>query len=214
MGPGNTRFVHEGFDCGSHEGVTARGGDAVLKLGQLEQTLGNEGVVHGTIEAGGVGPLLSRERKEPGPVELGVLEEAQQQVVIGLGLTRVPDDERGPEGGLGLPPSNRLDPSQEPVAVTPPAHAPQQALGHVLQREVEVRHARGADDVDEPVVELRGIEVQQSHARHPLGHGLDERHDGAGPADVPPVGGEILGDEDDLGGLEGVDLGEDRLDRS
>jgi len=97
------------------------------------------------------------------------------------------------------------------LPLAPPPHAPQQALGHVLQRQVEVRHAGRADGVDEPVVELGGIEVEEAGARHPLGDLVHQGNDRAGGAHVSAVGRQVLGDEHDLLGLEGLDLGEDRL---
>ncbi len=72
-----------------------------------------------------------------------------------------------------------VDASQEPIAVAPPPHAPQQGLRHVLQREVEVGHAGVADDVDQVVGEVRRIQVEQPHARHAGRHLADERHDRA-----------------------------------
>ena len=56
---------------------------------------------------------------------------------------------------------------EEPVAVAPAPHAAQQRPRHVLQRQVEVRHAGGADGVDERVGEVGRVEVEQPHPRRP-----------------------------------------------
>src|SRR5207248_94587 len=82
---------------------------------------------------GGVGPVLAREGEEASPVELRLLDEPQQGVVVVLGLARIADDERGPEGGVGLAAPDGGDALEEATAVAPPPHAPQQSLGHVLQ---------------------------------------------------------------------------------
>ena len=94
-------------------------------------------------------PSSRRVGEEPAPVELGLLDEAEQLVVVGLGLARVADDEVAAERGLGLAGADVLDAAQEAVAVAPAPHPPQQWLADVLQREVEVRDAGGADGVDQ-----------------------------------------------------------------
>ena len=134
--------------------------------------------------------------------------------MIGLGLAGVTDDEAGPERGVGLAGADRLDAAEEAGAVAPSAHAAEQRLRHVLQRQVEVRHAGCADHVDQPVVELRGIEVQQPDTvdtRRDVG---DEWDDRAATTDVPPIRRKVLRDEDDLARAQCVHLGEDRLGRS
>ena len=90
----------------------------------------------------------------------------------------------------------------------------------MLQREVEVRNSRRAHRVDERVIELARIEVEETGARHSLRDRLHEGHDGATSAlmaartnEVTAVRREVLGDEDDLGHLELLDLVEDLLDR-
>ena len=65
-----------------------------------------------------------------------------------------------------------FDAGEEPVAVAPTAHAAQQWLGDVLQREVEVGHAGGEDGIDEPVGEVARVEVEQPDPRHPGGDRL------------------------------------------
>ena len=159
--------------------------------------------------------FLGRVGEEAAPVELRRLDEAQQQVVIGLGLARVADDEVRAERGVGPALADVGDPLQEAVAVAPPPHPAQQRLADVLQREVEVRHVGGADRVDQLVGEVARVEVQQPHPVGALGDRLDERHDRAGTElarAVLAVRGQVLGDEHDLARLELVDLAQDRLD--
>ena len=93
MGPGDAGLVHEDFDLATHQGVTAGCGDAVLELGELEKSLGDQRVLDDTVEVGRVRALLTREGEEPGPVELGLFDEPEQQVVVVLGLTWIADDE-------------------------------------------------------------------------------------------------------------------------
>ena len=164
---------------------------------------------------GGVGALLAREGEEAAPVELRLLDEAQQLVVVGLGLARVADDEVRAEGGLGLAAADVVDAGEEPLAVAPAPHAPQQRRRHVLQRQVEVRHAGGADRVDQRVGEVGRVEVEQPHPVDP-GRPRPRRAGRCALADalVAAEGGEVLGDEHDLARLERVDLVEDRLDRA
>ena len=99
--------------------------------------------------------------------------------MVGLGLARVADDEVAAERRVGLAVADVGDASQEAVAVAPAPHPPQQRLADVLQRQVEVRHAGGADHVDQRVGEIARVEVQQPHPVGALGDGLDERHDRA-----------------------------------
>ena len=143
-GPADARLVDEHLDGAADEGVAPGRGDVVLQGPQLGQPLGDQRGRHGAVEAGGVGALLGRVGEEPAPVELGPLDEGQQLVVVGLRLARVADDEVGPEGGLGLAPPDVVDAGGEAAAVAPAPHAAQQGTGHVLEREVEVGHARGA----------------------------------------------------------------------
>jgi hypothetical protein len=87
----------------------------------------------------------------------------------------------------------------------------------VLQRQIEVGDARGADRVDEPVGEVGRVEVEQPHPVDPRRDPVDQRHD---PALAPPLvaaeRGEVLRHEHHLahaGVGEAFDLGEDRLHR-
>ena len=77
-------------------------GDVVLHAPQLEEPLGDQAGGHGAVEVGRVGAVLLRVGEEAAPVELGLLDEVEQGVVVGLGLARVADDEVGPEHGVGL----------------------------------------------------------------------------------------------------------------
>ena len=70
------------------ERVPLGGGDGVLELGALAQALERELGRDLVGQAGGVGPVLAGEGEEAGPVELGLLEELEEQVVVALGLAR------------------------------------------------------------------------------------------------------------------------------
>src|SRR3954465_10449811 len=111
-------------------------------------------VVDLAIEVGGISAVLTREREEPGPVELCLLDEAQQLVVVVLGLARIADDERRAERRLWFPAADVSDALEEAGAVAPATHPPQEPLGHMLEREVEVRDAGGTDRFDQPIGEL------------------------------------------------------------
>ena len=126
--------------------------------------------------------------------------------------------------GVGSP--DVLDAAQEAVAVAPTAHAGEERARHVLQRQVEVGHARGDDGFDQLVGQAGGVEVEQPGALHPGRHGAGERGNGrravgdaGAPARTGPVaavGGEVLRHQDDLaqdrravgGGAQRVDLGQ------
>ncbi len=214
------------------EAVAGGGGDGVLHLGALAQTL--EGQLGGDLvsEVGGVGARLVREGEEAGPVELCLLEELKEQVVVALGLARVAEDERGTERGPGVRGPDRRDASQETLTVAPAPHVRQQRTRDVLERQVEVGNARIEDRLDQLVGQARGIEVQEAGALDPRRDGASQRGDGRGGLDgatAPPgaravaaVGGEVLGHEDDLAQgwrrvrrrAEGVDLGQDLLGRT
>ena len=126
--------------------------------------------------------------------------------MIALGLARIAQDERGPEGGGGLGGADVRDAAQEALAVAPAPHARQERAGDVLEGEVEVGHARMEDGVDQLVGQARGIEVEQPGAVDALGHGAGERgHGRATGGDPPawhrtvaPVGREVLGHQHDL----------------
>ena len=100
------------------------------------------------------------------------------------------------------------DAAQEALAVAPAAHAGEQRARHVLQREVEVGHAGLEDRLDQLVGQAGRVEVEQPGALDPGRDGAGEGGDGRravggagappGPGPVPAVGGEVLGDEDDL----------------
>ncbi len=121
------------------------------------------------VEVGGVRAVLAAVGEEPAPVELRLLDEVQQLVVVGLGLARVADDEVAPERGVGLAVADVGDAVEEALPVAPAAHPAQQRLAHVLQRQVEVRHARVADRVD------RGRRSDRSGTGTAAGHGRRRR---------------------------------------
>ena len=123
--------------------VTPGGGDGVLHLGALAEPLERQLGRHLVVRPGGMRAVLVGEGEEAGPVELRRLEELEEEVVVALGLARVPEDERGAEGGVGLGPSDVGDAAQEALAVAPAAHAGQERARDVLEREIEVRDAGG-----------------------------------------------------------------------
>ena len=85
----------------------------------------------------------------------------------------------------------------------------------MLERQVEVGNARGADGVDQGVVEVRRVQVQQAGACGACRHGLDQRHDATlAAALVAAVGGEVLGHQHDFDRFELLDLREDLLERA
>jgi len=101
--------------------------------------------------------------------------------VVVLGLTRVADDEVGPEGRIGRGRPDGVDARQEAVPVAPAAHPTQQGHRHVLQGEVEVGHAGVEDRLDQVVGEVGRVQVQQAHPWHTLGDRPHEGHDGPLP---------------------------------
>ena len=105
--------VDEHLDPATDELVAPAGGDRVLDLGQLGEPLGDQLLRHLAVEAGRVRPVLATEGEEPAPVELGRLDEAQQLVVVALGLAGIPDDEVAAEDGVGLAPADLLDAAEE-----------------------------------------------------------------------------------------------------
>ncbi len=224
--------VDKDLSGGADECVSPSRRDGILQLGAFAKTLQRELRRHLLLEPGGVGAVLARVREEAGPVELRRTEEFEQEIVIALGLAGVAEDEGGAEGGVGVGRPDVVDAAEEAVAVAPAAHAGKQRARDVLQREVEVRHARGDDGLDQLIGQPRGIEIEQPGALHAGRHGAGERGDGrraVGNAGAPArsgpvtaVGGEILGDEHDLaqgrravgGDAQRVDLGQHLLGRT
>ncbi len=156
------------------------------------------------VETGRGRALLFREREEPGPVELGRVEEREQFLMIGFGLAGEADDERRPEGRAGFVGADLVDHREEAITAPPPLHASQQRRRRVLQREVEVRddgveleHRR-----DERVLHFRGIQIEESHAPEAGGRErvepAQQRCECARRAGVAPVPREVLRDEHEL----------------
>ena len=80
----------------------------------------------------------------------------------------------------------------------------------MLEGQVEVRDAGGTDGGHEPVGQVRRVQVQQADPVHQVGYRLDQRHDG--PLALPlvaAVGGEVLGYQHHLAGVQGVHLVQD-----
>ena len=208
------------------------GRDRILQLGALAQSLEGELGRHLAVEVGGVGAVLAGIGEEAGPVQLSRGEEFEQEVMVALGLARVTEDEGGPEGGVGLGGPDVADAPQKALAVTPATHAGEQRTRHVLQREVEVRHARGEHGLNQLISQPGGVEVEQTGAIDAGRHGAGECSNGrrtVGDAGtptraraIPAVRSQVLSDEDDLaqgrravgGGAQGVDLGQHLLRRT
>ena len=146
---GHPRGIDEHGDLRADQVIPSGGGDVVLQGSELTQAFIHQPPRHGSVERVGVGALLGRVGEEPAPVELRGVHEAEQLVVIGFGLPRVPHDEVRPEGSLRRYIADRLDATEELLAVAPTPHPAHQRARHVLQREVEVRHTRAEDRVDE-----------------------------------------------------------------
>ncbi len=74
----------------------------------------------------------------------------------------VADDEVGPERGIGLAAGgcDRCAPGRRSPSPQP-AHAAHQRRRDVLERQIEVRHRAGGDQLDEFVGQLGGVQVQQ-----------------------------------------------------
>ena len=73
-------------------------------------------------------PSSRENAKKPHQSSWARLDEREQLVVIALGLARVADDEVRAERGVGTTGPDVVDPPQEPLAVAPPAHPPEQRL--------------------------------------------------------------------------------------
>ncbi len=122
-----------------------------------------------------------------------------------LGLPGIADQKVGAEHRGRLGRANTLDPLEEGIAVAPAAHAAQHRTRGVLQRQVEVGHAGRQHGLDEGLGQVRGVEIQQSDPIDPFGDRLHQRDDRPLPHPlVPAVGGQVLGDEDDLSSAVGV----------
>ena len=132
----------EDLDRRADEFVATRRRDGVLQLGQLTESLGDERCGHLAVEPGRIRAVLAAEGEEAAPVELGLLDEAEQLIVVALRLTGVADDEVAAERRVGTAGADVGDAPEEPIAVAPATHPPQQRLADVLQGQVEVRHAR------------------------------------------------------------------------
>ena len=77
--------------------------------------------------------------------------------MVFLGLARVSDDEVAAECCVGFSVPNGGDAVEESQTVTPPTHASQQGLRHVLKRQIEVRHARSKNRVSQLVAEVTRV---------------------------------------------------------
>src|SRR5215470_10230863 len=149
-----------------------------------------------------LGAVLVGIPEDPDGIEPGVGEESVQLLHVGLGLPGETHDEIGPDAGLRARPPDVVEQRAEALAVTEPAHRPQYAAAGVLEGKVEVRsHVRGRrHDLDETGPELGGLEIAHAHPldspqRREVGkHRLQQPQ----VAQVLPVGGGVLADQDEL----------------
>ena len=87
--------------------------------------------------------------KKPAQSSWAASRNSSSRRLVVLGLAGVAEDERGAKRGVGFGRANRRDALEEPLPVAPAAHRAQQRPRGVLQREVEVGHARREDRLDE-----------------------------------------------------------------
>src|SRR5687768_17888786 len=108
---------------GTDHRVARSGGDRILALAELAQPFIYECLVDRAVETLGVGALLRGIREDAAPFELGLVEEAQQLIVVGFGFARIADDEVRAEGRIRLAAADVADAAQKPVAIAPATHA-------------------------------------------------------------------------------------------
>ena len=121
--------------------------------------------------------LLRAEGEETAPIQLGFLHEAQQLVVIFLGLARVANNEVTSERGVWAERADVGNALQESVAIAPAAHSAKVWLADMLQREVEIRHACFEHGLDEFVCEIAWIQVQKSRTLCNCAYCANKRND-------------------------------------
>ena len=113
--------------------------------------------------AGGVRAVLGAVGEEAAPVELGRLDEAQQLVVVGLGLAGVADDEVAAERRVGL--ARRMSAMRRRKRSPSPHRRIRRSSG--LLTCCRERSKYGTPDpqidVDQLVGEVARVEVQQAH---------------------------------------------------
>ena len=121
--------------------------------------------------------LFRAECKETTPIQLGFLHEAQQLVVVFLGLARVANNEVASERGVWAERADVGNALQESVAIAPAAHATKVRLADMLQREVEIWHARFEHGLDQFVCEIAWIQVQKPRAFYSGAYCANKRND-------------------------------------
>ena len=121
--------------------------------------------------------LFWAEGKETAPIQLGFFDEAQQLVVVFLGLTRVANNEVASERGVWAESADVGNALQEPVAIAPATHTAKVRLADMLQREVEIGYACFEHGLDEFVCEIAWIQVQQSCALYSSAYCANKRND-------------------------------------
>ena len=129
--------------------------------------------------------------------------------MIGFGFARITNDEVAAKRGHWLTVADVVDAAQETLTIAPATHATQQRLAHVLQRQIEIRHACFADGIDEVVTEIARVQIQQAHPIGDCSNGLDQRNNGACAklvGTVFAVAGEVLSNEHNLARFELLDL--------
>ena len=117
--------------------VATSSGDVILHFAQLSESLIHQPLRYDPFtlrdEVSRIRTALVAIGKKPAPVELCFFDEVQQLVVIGLGLTGIPDDEVAPKRCIGFSPTNVVDAIEESLAIAPSPHSTQQRLRHVLK---------------------------------------------------------------------------------
>ena len=169
------------------------------------------------VEVGGVGAVLGRVGEEAAPVELRPpRRSASSCVVVGLGLARVADDEVRAERGRRARGRGCRRCGSRNRSPSPHRRMRRSSGGDTCCSDrSKYGHAGGADGVDQPVGEVRRVQVQQPDAVDPLGHRLDQRRRSArsprrpGRARRRPGPGRRARSP---GASSGVDLGEDVVD--
>ena len=159
--------------------------------------------------------LFWAEREEAAPIQLGFLHEAQQLVVVFLGLAWVANNKVAAKRGVWAERADVGNALQEPVAIAPTAHATKVWLADMLQREVEIRHTRFEHGLDEFVGEVAWIQVQQPRALYSRAYCAHKRNDRAGTQfgwAVFPITCQVLCNEHDFFGLQFVDFTQNGFD--
>jgi hypothetical protein len=169
-------------------------------------------------------PASGEYGKKPAQSSSTSSRKAGQVLDVVVGLAGEPDDEAGAEGGVGGSEADVVDQAAVGIAASGPLHRPEQAGTGVLKGEIEVRGHLGVVGHlgNESRTYLARIQIEQPEAAQSreLAEGAQQQDEigirPGGRTQVASVGGQILGDEDDLahtGVNQSLHLGTD-LDRA